>query len=72
MILDGFLATITETLQRGEKVQVIGFGLFEVKHRPSRMGRIPQVEQAIPIPERVVPVFRAGKHLRESVAPKKD
>ncbi len=59
---------ITESLRRGEKVQLVGFGSFEVKTRAERMGRNPQTKEPIPIPASKAPVFKAGKALKDAVA----
>lgn len=59
--------TITDALAKGEKVQLIGFGSFEVRHRAERKGRNPQTGEEITIPAGVVPAFRAGKALKEAV-----
>lgn len=64
----GILDTITETLARGEKVQLVGFGTFETRARAARKGRNPQTGEEIQIAATNVPVFKAGKALRESVA----
>jgi DNA-binding protein HU-beta len=59
--------SITETLANGEKVQVIGFGNFEVRDRAARKGRNPQTGEEIQIPASKVPAFKAGKALKEAV-----
>ena len=59
---------ITESLRRGEKVQLVGFGSFEVKTRAERMGRNPQTKEPIPIPASKAPVFKAGKALKDAVS----
>lgn len=59
---------ITESLRNEEKVQLVGFGSFEVKTRAERMGRNPQTKQPIPIPASKAPVFKAGKALKDAVA----
>jgi len=59
--------TIREELQNGGKVQLVGFGSFEVKQREARIGRNPKTMEEIKIPARRVPVFRPGKELKESV-----
>ena len=59
---------ITESLVQGEKVQLVGFGSFEVKTRAERMGRNPQTKEPIPIPASKAPVFKAGKPLKDAVA----
>ena len=66
--LNGFLSTIEEALSGGEKVQLVGFGTFEVRDRKAREGRNPRnPEEVIKIPASKAPVFRAGKALKESV-----
>ncbi|KUO60521.1 MAG: DNA-binding protein [Gracilibacter sp. BRH_c7a] len=59
--------TITKALADGEKVQLVGFGTFEVKKREERIGRNPQTKEEITIPACKVPGFKAGKALKESV-----
>lgn len=58
---------ITDALSQGEKVQLVGFGSFEVKHRAERMGRNPKTGEDIPIPATKVPAFKAGKALKDAV-----
>ena len=58
---------ITESLVQGEKVQLVGFGSFEVKARAARMGRKPGTDIEIEIPAAKVPVFKAGKALKDAV-----
>lgn len=60
--------TITEALCSGNKVQLVGFGGFETKTREARMGRNPKTKQTIEIPATTVPVFKAGKALKEKIA----
>ena len=57
----------TETLIQGEKVQLVGFGAFDVKERGVRMGRNPKTKKEIEIPASRVPQFKAGKALKEAV-----
>ena len=59
--------TITEALAAGDKVQLVGFGAFEVKERGARIGRNPKTKEEIEIPATRVPVFKAGKALKDSV-----
>lgn len=59
--------SISDALKDGEKVQLVGFGTFEVKHREQRVGRNPQTKEEIVIPACNVPGFKAGKALKESV-----
>lgn len=58
---------VTETLAEGEKVQLVGFGSFEVKKRAARVGRNPKTKEPIEIPASTVPVFKAGKVLKDTV-----
>ena len=60
--------TITETLVAGEKVQLVGFGAFEVKERGARVGRNPQTKEEITIPASRVASFKVGKALKDAVA----
>lgn len=59
---------ITETLVAGEKVQLVGFGAFEVKERGARVGRNPQTKKEIEIPATRVASFKVGKALKDAVA----
>lgn len=59
---------IAETLTAGDKVQLVGFGSFETKQREARMGRNPKTKEPIQIPASKVPVFKAGKALKDQVA----
>ncbi len=59
---------ITAALVGGEKVQLVGFGAFEVKERNARVGRNPKTKEEIQIPASRVPVFKAGKALKDVVA----
>ena len=65
--VDAVFSTIQETLAKGEKVQLIGFGNFEVRERAARKGRNPQTGEEIEIPATKVPAFKAGKGLKDSV-----
>ena len=67
-VITAALDTITAALQEGEKVQLVGFGSFEVKKRAARIGRNPKTKESIEIPASVVPVFKAGKALKDAVA----
>ena len=60
-------ASIEEFLAAGEKVQLIGFGNFEVRERAARQGRNPQTGEAISIAASKVPAFKAGKALKDAV-----
>lgn len=59
--------TIEETIETGEKVQLVGFGVFDVKTREARIGRNPKTKEEIKIPASRVPVFKAGKALKDAV-----
>ena len=64
------LDSITATLKEGSKVQLVGFGVFDVKERGVRMGRNPKTKEEIEIPATRVPQFKAGKALKEAIAEK--
>ncbi len=65
--LDAFIKSVEEALKSGEKVQLVGFGTFEVRDRAARKGRNPQTKAEIKIPASKAPVFKAGKALKEMV-----
>ena len=58
---------ITESLVQGDKVQLVGFGSFEVKQRAARLGRNPKTKEELKIPASKVPVFKAGKALKDKI-----
>ena len=60
--------TIAEALCGDDKVQLVGFGSFETKKREARMGRNPRTKEVVEIPATTVPVFKAGKALKDKVA----
>lgn len=66
-VVESTFESITETLQSGEKVQLIGFGNFEVRERAARKGRNPRTKEDIEIPASKVPAFKAGKALKDAV-----
>ncbi len=69
--LNGFIKSVEGALAEGEKVQLVGFGTFEVRQRKAREGRNPRnPEEVIQIPASNAPVFKAGKNLKETVNPK--
>lgn len=65
--LDAFVKSVEDALKNGEKVQLVGFGTFEVRQRAARKGRNPQTKAEIKIPASKAPVFKAGKALKELV-----
>lgn len=65
--VNAILDTITACLESGEKVQLVGFGVFDVKERGVRVGRNPKTREEIEIPASRVPQFKAGKALKEAV-----
>lgn len=66
--LNATLDVVTEALGAGDKVQLVGFGGFEVRHREARVARNPKTKEPIEVPATKVPVFKAGKALRDRVA----
>lgn len=66
--LNAFLESVKDLLSEGEKIQLVGFGSFEVRHRAARQGRNPKdPEQIIEIPASKAPAFKPGKALKEAV-----
>ena len=65
--LKAFIETVEETLTKGDKIQLVGFGTFETRVRAAREGRNPKTKEVIQIPETTVPVFKAGANFKEKV-----
>ena len=65
--LNAFVSVVTDSLVKGDKVQLVGFGSFEVRKRAARKGRNPQTKEEIKIPASKAPVFKAGKALKDLV-----
>ena len=66
--LSAFLDTVVDELKKGEKVQLVGFGTFEVRERAARTGINPRTKQTIEIAASKNPVFKAGKALKDSIS----
>ena len=67
-VITATLDAITAALKEGDKVQLVGFGSFEVKKRAARTGLNPRTKETIEIPASAVPTFKAGKALKDAVA----
>lgn len=67
-VVNAALETITAALVKGEKVQLTGFGIFEVKAREARVGRNPHTREAMQIPASKVPAFKASKALKDQIS----
>lgn len=65
--INSFVETVEEKLSQGDKVQLVGFGTFMTRKREKREGRRPGTNEKIEIPASVVPVFKAGKGLKEKL-----
>ncbi|ASA22931.1 HU family DNA-binding protein [Paenibacillus donghaensis] len=65
--VDAVFEAIAEALQGGDKVQLVGFGNFEVRERSARKGRNPQTGEEIEIPSSKVPAFKPGKALKDGI-----
>ena len=66
-VVDSFMETVEETLLQGEKVVLVGFGTFEVKTRKARSGRNPRTGEVIEVAEKNIPVFKAGKAIKDKI-----
>ena len=64
--LNAFVETVQTALKKGEKIQLVGFGTFEVRSRAARTGINPRTKESIKIPATKAPVFKAGKALKDS------
>ena len=67
-VVSATFETITAQLMKGEKVQISGFGIFEVKKREARVGRNPRTKEAIEIPASNAPAFKPSKALKDTVS----
>ena len=67
-VINATFETVAANLIKGEKVQVSGFGIFEVKAREARVGRNPRTKESIQIPATRLPAFKASKALKDAVA----
>ena len=65
LALKAFIESVSETLENGDKVQLVGFGTFETRVRAEREGRNPRTKEVIKIPASIAPVFKPGKELKE-------
>jgi DNA-binding protein HU-beta len=65
--LNAFISVVSEALKANDKVQLVGFGTFDVRKRSARKGRNPQTKEEIKIPASKAPAFKAGKALKELV-----
>jgi len=65
--ITGMIETITETLAKGESIQLVGFGTFEVRERAARTGINPRTKEKIDIAATKVPAFKAGRALKDAV-----
>tara|TARA_B100001123_G_scaffold399363_1_gene484297 strand:- start:5866 stop:6150 length:285 start_codon:yes stop_codon:yes gene_type:complete len=66
-VVEGFLTSVVSALQKGEHIEIRGFGTFKVVTRASRTGRNPKTGEVVRIPERPVPVFKPSRELRSGV-----
>lgn len=66
--IEAVIDSVSEALSKGDKVQLVGFGTFEVRNRLARQGRNPRTKEVISIPASKLPVFKAGKSLKDVVA----
>jgi len=67
VIVDAVFSSIMDALQRGDKIELRGFGSFRIRNRASRRGRNPKTGAKVAVPAKSVPHFKAGKELRELI-----
>lgn len=65
--LNAFTEAVEQALTTGDKIQLVGFGSFKVKSRAARTGRNPKTKEPVEIPAAKVPVFKAGKTLKDAI-----
>lgn len=70
LALKALIESVEETLEKGDKVQLVGFGTFETRERAEREGRNPRTKEVINIPATTVPVFKAGKEFKDRIGKK--
>lgn len=66
-VLNAFVETVQDTVKKGDKIQLVGFGSFETRERAARVGKNPQTGAEIKIPACKVPAFKAGKAFKDMV-----
>jgi len=66
-VVEGFMTTVHQAMEEGERIELRGFGVFEVQHRAPRTGRNPQTNEPVPIDERFEPVFRPSDKFKAAV-----
>ena len=66
-VLKAFTDTVSDELKKGEKIQLVGFGTFEVAERPAREGRNPRTGETMKIAASKAPKFKAGKALKDAI-----
>lgn len=66
-VVKTILDTMVDSLSKGKRIEIRGFGSFDLNHRPPRIGRNPKLGNSVSVPEKWVPHFKAGKTLRECV-----
>ncbi len=67
VIVDTFIDSIIEALHNHEKTELRGFGSFRIRHRDARTGRNPRTGEQVEVPEKIVPYFKPGKDIRETL-----
>lgn len=66
-VVEGFMTTVQQAMKEGDRIELRGFGVFEVDRRAPRTGRNPQTNEPVPIDERYEPVFRPSDQFRDAV-----
>ena len=66
--VSALIETVTDALKNGDKIQLVGFGTFEVRERPERTGRNPRTKETITIPATKVPAFKAGQGFKAAIS----
>ena len=66
--VDAFLDAVKRSLENGSNIEIRGFGTFKIRSRKTRMARNPRTGDAVPVPDRKVPVFKVSKELKDMVS----
>ncbi|MEA1973829.1 MAG: HU family DNA-binding protein [Candidatus Cloacimonadota bacterium] len=72
IVVDGFLGSVQETMQNGNHIEIRGFGTYKLKVRKARTGRNPKTNEEVPVPKRIVPVFKFSPAFKKAVSTSND
>ncbi|MCD4650774.1 MAG: integration host factor subunit beta [Candidatus Cloacimonetes bacterium] len=68
IVVDQFLSAVKDSMKNGSRIEIRGFGTFNLKQRKERIGRNPKTGKKVPVPERVVPTFKFSRAFKDEIA----